>query len=762
MRRLAVIAGLLTAFGTAAAQGPAVSAGEHDGFSRIVFDGAGADARVVQNDRTVRLYNLNLPAGYRFTEINDRRKAHRIVSARTAPGENGAVVELTLNCECEARASRLNNGKFIVDIVGAAAAGRTAAKAQDLKKATNAPLTQEDLLSVEQAHNQLVELLKQAAREGLITIRDDIEEETAVAEQNAAPAAPPAAFETASAPTASAPTQASGAPQNIVPPSASEPAAAPAVASASTITAPGRKVCLANNALAIDGAAFEADPLVQLAELQAQLGETRGGPEQDETIRALTAGFLSIGFGDEALALLTDAGQEASAFADIARAVAERPIAQDGALLAAENCRGAHALWQAVASAPAQAPALYARSDGAVETLPLRLKRMIAGRLAAKMIEAQAWNEAEALFAVAAEDLETLSPELEYIRARLEKARGNVEESRDALRQIAAGGDSAADDALLALADSYTQAGVAPHDGFTEDIGALAKVGGSSEAALAEAMGWADVGNVDAALLLLQTVGERSPEDLALARRSAYDVIDGALSGENANLALSALDAFLAHENWIAPERRNTPLRRKLARAASGYGLPNLTFSLLDGIRGEGDKTLLQDKAAAALAAGDARTAIALAAPHAGEDDFAAIIVDANIREGRHYAALGAAAAIADANRKAEATARAAWLSRSWESALRGFNDLDPNLLTGRTALQYALAAYIANERNLPAGAEGALSGDSETIAAGMRALFADIGQRATQGSSALERGRRRVEQTEREIRMFEEILSDG
>lgn len=757
MRRLAVISGLLALFGTAAAQTPVVSAGEHDGFSRIVFNGAGANVRVVQNDRTVRLYNLNLPAGYRFTEINDRRKAHRILSAKTAPGENGAVVELALNCDCEARASTLANGKFIVDIVGASAPKTASAKPAATptpQAAANAPLTQEDLLSVEQAHNQMVELLKQAAREGLITIRDDIAEEKAAAEENAAPAAP-TTFQTASAPTPAADTaKASGAPQNIVPPAASELAAAPTPVSAAGT--PAQYACLSDDALAIDGAAFEADPLVQLSELQAQLGETEGGAEKEDIIRALTAGFLSIGFGDEALALLTDAGEEDSPFADVARAVAERPISQDGPLLAAENCRGAHALWQAVASAPQQAPALYNRSGGAVEALPLRLKRMIAGRLAAKMIEAQALDEAEALFAVASEGLETLSPELDYVRARLEKSRGNVEESRDALRQIAAGGDSAADDALLALADSYAQTGASPHEGFTEDIGALAKVGGSSEAALAEAMGWADVGNVDAALLLLQTVGERSPEDLALARRSAYDVIDDALSGGDANLALSALDAFLAHEDWIAPNRANTPVRRQLARAASEYGLPNLTFSLLDGVRSDGDKTLLQEKAAAALAAGDARTAIALAAPHAGEDDFAAVIVDANIREGQHFAALGAAAAITDANRKAAATARAAWLSRSWESALSGFNSLDPNLLTGRTALQYALAAYIANERALPAGAEAALS-DNETIAAGMRAMFANIGQ-----GSALERGRQRVEQTGREIRMFEEILSDG
>jgi len=756
-----------------------VSAGEHGGYSRMVFDHQGKDVTVVQSGRTVRLNNLQADAAFDFRNINARRKAHRVLNAKTV----ASGVELQLTCDCSVRTSTLSNGRFVVDVVEGRAAqteGRTAAETAasppqtpaqnsaaanvsgEAGQSTDAKdlLSKEDLISVEQAHTQMVELLKQAAREGLITIRDEkAGAQPAPAQNNAEPRAaareaaaptvltPPAVEKRAEAESgAASENKSQPATTATAPPSASEP---------TTVAEDAKTLCRSDARFAVNADGFDDEPLAQIAALQAALGEDRN---DREALHALAEGFISIGFGEEAVALLVDHDQGWSLHADMARVIAERPVSPQGALMGARGCMGAHALWQAAASDPAEAVALYERSDGAVAMLPPLLKRLMATRLAAKMIDAEAWNHAAALFAIASDGLEALSPELDYIRARLDQNGGEMKQSRDTLLDIASHNSNAADDALLALADSYADGDLQPHDGFAEDIGALARVQGSSRAAIAEAQSWAGLGNVDAALMLLQSVSRKTPDERAAAGAVATTIIGDALASEDNILKISGLDGYVAHRDWLGEDKPAQTLRLSAARAATDFALPNLAYSLLDEAPPPISKRVSLEKAAAALAAGYADEAIAIAAPYAEEDTFAEIIIDANIAKGQHSAALAAASTLTDPARKAGLSARAAWLARSWQSAVRGYQALDPNQLTGRSALNYALSAYMSGQRRFPAAAEAALSSQNDTVATGLRALFAAPEPQ----SSTLQRGRREVENTAREIRFFEEVLSDG
>lgn len=766
MRTALFISALIWSVGAASAQPvqSIVSAGEHDGYSRLVFSNAGADISVQQDGRTVRLTNFSPSSAFDFQNINDRRKAHRVLGAKTVRGGAGAAVELQLTCDCTIRTSTLSNGRFVVDVVDAsqqAAPQKTADNkiTENITTEKKTPaakdmLTQDDLISVEQAHSQMVELLKQAAREGLITIR---EEETAAQQpQQTAEAAPVENEPTVLTPPAaeqSAPeeTRSAAAPESA--PSAVEPIT---VAEQQPVAA-----CYPNDRFAINVEDFEDEPLVRIAELQAALAENSEDAEKQdggEAMHALVDGFLAIGFGEEALALLVDHGENESLRADMARIVAERPVSPDGALMGAKQCKGAHAVWQALASEPQAAAALYAGSSEAINSLPIMLRRLVASRLSMKMIDAGAWEFAEALFAIASEGLGALSPELEYIRARLDKHQGDYEGSHDTLLDLASTNSRAGDEALLALADSYTQDNLTPHKGFTEDIGALARLQGSSRAAMAEAQSWAGLGNVEAALILLSSVAEKAPGDRIAAGNMAKKVIDDALSSDDTILKISALDGYVINRDWLGDDTPAQNLRIKAARTAIDFALPNLGYALLDEAPTPISKELSLEKAAAALSAGYADEAITISAPYAADDAFAEIIVNANIAKKQHHAALAAASGISDAKRKASLTANAAWLARSWESALRNYQTIAPSQMTGRAALNYAFSAYMSGQRAMPAAAEAALSGQSETVVSGLRMLFATSGTETT----ALQRSRRDVKNTAEEIRFFEEVLSDG
>lgn len=714
-----------------------VSAGEHDGYSRIAFDNGGRSIVVEQRGRVIRLRNIDASANFDFRSINERRKAYRVLNAKLESSGNGKTIELILNCDCALRTTTLKSGKFVLDVLDpASAAAKPAADAEEQKieraaERVGQTPSQQDIISIEHAHDQMIALLKQAAEEGLITIKKE-----------------PEATDAPEVLTEPAPSQPSVA--------SAEPAPAKVAPVVQASHEPARKAaCYPDKALFIDGAAFENDPLVEISNLQAQLAD--GTSEDVALVQNLVAGFLSIGFGEEALALLRDNRLQDAPLADVARIIAEQPLDKNGPLLAAQNCQGAHALWQAVAGDPADTLRLYKRSGHAIETLPSRLRVLIATRLAINFIAAENWDAAQELYQIASADAETAEPDLDYVRARLDQHQDNSDASRDTLLDIASGNSEVSGDALLALADTYAKHEAAPYDGFTEDIGALAKESGSSKAALAEAGAWAKLGNLDAAMFLLEDVAKKSASDFERARRSAQAILNPALTDADEQSRINALDAFLKHKDWFASDQRASDTRIVGARASEQLGLPNLAYSLLNGVRSKNDRALLKEKADAALAAGDPREALKVAAPYSGDPDFGKIVVNANLAAGQYDAALAATAALPEGDEKDNLAARAAWLARSWTSAADSFRALDPNLLDNNTALQFALAAYKAHDTALPAAVDAVLSQNNGDMLDGLRSFFAPPPQ-----GSALERSRQDVEQANKEILMIQEILNNG
>ncbi|MBY0420934.1 MAG: hypothetical protein K2Q06_01435, partial [Parvularculaceae bacterium] len=284
------------------------TAGEHKGFSRVVVNGAAAS--VAQSGRTVTIA-LDGARDADITALRGR-KSTRVTSARVLSAGAGSKIVLDLACDCRARTMRLDDGRFVVDIYDAASIPQVAraegnvgakpnpatsvaeksasAEAVGSSPVISSPPGKAGKVSVDEARKRMVALLQQAADDGLIAVRPNARELTPRAETVAQPTARPTQPTNASLPSKPPAEAARPAPDvaRIDPP-------APARA-----TSRGPNACLPDPAFAIDARAFKDDPLGAIADLQKQLQEAEVDEERDVSLK-LALGYLSIGFGEEAL-----------------------------------------------------------------------------------------------------------------------------------------------------------------------------------------------------------------------------------------------------------------------------------------------------------------------------------------------------------------------------------------------------------------------------------------------------------------------------
>lgn len=735
-RRIIAFVFAATLAGAAHAEPLKIAAGEHGDYSRIVVP---AGARDVLVDAPSRLIEIHLPAGgsVDLSDITGKHKARRVLDAKANEAGDGVVVRVSLACDCSVNSVTLPSGRTVIDIADGGAAGKEAGTAAPAGETGGGDEGRGDnALSVEEARNRMRDLLQRAADQGFVTMRGGAEP----APEKASPA-PARTEEKQKAATDARP-------------AAATPRAAP----------PAPKVvaaCQPDEAFAIEGGRFDSDPLGAIAEFRTLMEEA---PEDER--RAATdefaRGYLAVGFGEEALALLTDSGGERSLLADMARIVAELPLADDSALINAEGCTGAHALWQAAAAAAPEPAAQMARHSGeAIKALPKRLRTLLAVRIAKKLIEAGAWRTAERFRDVVAAYPEYAEADLKYIEARLLEHDGEGEEAEAMLRDVASGENQASQDALIALAERYVAAGETPDENFVEDLGALAtRAKGSAKggaAALHEAMIWTASGNVEAGVFLMQSAAESDPSLADTASLEAARAVSTAFESDDGAQRLSALRALLAYRTLIERAGPAAAMRVKAAETAVEVGLPNLALQLLDGVSDSNARSTALLKANAALQAGAGETALASAAPYADEPAFAEIVVSANLQLERHYAALAAASALSDKERKAEAMALAAWRAGDHTSAVRAYRAVSPNNLTAEDAAHFALSAYMAGDKEIPPAAEAVLQRDGASTLAGLKSLFA-----APADGTIAERGRALAGSAGDEIELVREILGHG
>ncbi len=775
MRLLIYLFCLFAAAGSAEAQrnDQLVTAGEHSNYSRIVFSQGTFDARVEQKGRSIKLYGIGAPESLNFQEINERRKAHRVISAKVRGEGNEPYVDISLTCDCKVLTKTLANGKLVLDIFDEGLANsaekitpkkitRAASeKANEINAKTQLSLSEEDALSVDEAHSRMVALLQQASIDGLVSIREpktsgamDTESQNKNLGVHSNRLTPPSSH-------------------LLLPDIGQEKVATTTSKDYEVVdSATTQAVKLAaqpvqyficykdadfriGNPEAEANSDLEDTPLVRISELQLKLADSEL-PDSAILATKLAAEYLAVGFGDEAVSVLTSHGAQNTLFADMGRVLADRPLSDTSQLYKAANCKGAHALWQAATKTPEEAARLLRQSNGAVHNLPPITKGIIATRLASKMIEAEDWEAAREYFGIASETPEADTPGLNYVAAKLLQHEGDLEGAQQALLEIASENNTASKDALLALAKEYEKNDTKGHKGFIEDIGAVAKTDGDLYSVLSEALAWAKIGNIKAAMLLLRNAARHSPEDAPAIKATARKILIDVFEGDNGLTYIAALEALLQNEQWLPLDEEEEEFILLVAQRSSDLGLPNLAYQFLTETDAD-ELDLLYERANAAALAGYNKTAIEIAAPHADKSRFRTLVVESQIANQQHFEAMATAASINKEEVRASLIARAAWRARDWNSALKAFGSIDPSTMTEKMAIHYAFAAHRAGASTLPNVVDLVIGDKDEQLRKSVQQLFAP-----TPNGSVLKRSQEVTKQTDDEIRLFRETLSNG
>ncbi|MEM6413891.1 MAG: hypothetical protein AAF720_04470 [Pseudomonadota bacterium] len=545
-----------------------VKGGEHSKFSRIVIEADGIPYKVEYARRKLKVTFPGAAHSYELGLINDKRKAHRVIAGRPIKGDGGSGLEFDLTCKCGTRIDYSKSGSLIIDISEAYGAppakvvsgvlqpedkkplsSTAVAELSALKNIDGADLGEDAARlaaddSIENARSKMLALLSQAADEGLVSFKDETEAED---EKNSG--------------------EPSGqkVPKKLI-----------------------RYKC-ASNGLFFPGVTGKPldDPLSTINQLNSQIvGEFDAANEA--VVRALYWTYLSIGFGDEALAILgafplQPAEQEF--LKDLATVVSDRTLIEDSPLRRSYGCNGIHAIWRAVGLARENPSLAVREADPWVEDLaklPIELRGDFATRLGLAALAAKEFKIA-GKYQKEAEFINQDSAGFKFLTAEVERSRGRDDKARALLTDLAEGQSQHQRDALFALADEYKKKGEPLPDGYADDLGMAAAVAETSamkeRTIVMEAGVLINAGEFNAAFQEIIRTYRTAPEaraGLGLAARTL--LVQAMMQGDGA-AQLAALDAYLDNQAfWGVTENgtNNDKLHTTAATIAIKYGLPEL------------------------------------------------------------------------------------------------------------------------------------------------------------------------------------------
>ena len=93
-----------------------VRAGEHGEYSRLVIPNAPDDWRIATSNRKVEITFSDKDYSFELSDLIDKRKAHRVLSARTVDTDDARSLVLSLTCDCPVRTSKSAQNSIVIDI----------------------------------------------------------------------------------------------------------------------------------------------------------------------------------------------------------------------------------------------------------------------------------------------------------------------------------------------------------------------------------------------------------------------------------------------------------------------------------------------------------------------------------------------------------------------------------------------------------------------------------------------------------------------
>ncbi|WDI31540.1 hypothetical protein PUV54_16435 [Hyphococcus flavus] len=705
-----------------------VRAGEHGEYSRLVIPDAPGDWRISTSDRKVEIALPSKDYEFELSDILEKRKAHRVLSARVVDGDATRSLVLTLTCDCPVRTSKGDSGSLVVDIFnnGPTALAptqedtpETDAMRQAAKQAPeNAPSTPE---SMREARDRMIALLAEARHQGVVQLKIDEKRNESESENNGKPKPQPAVEPTQAAHTAPEfdPATASDTPL------ANEARLDPPALTASKSEAP--------QAECVDASLFD-EPLSEegkldystIAKLRHRLAASTDPSEIQDLARTLALGYIHIGFFEEASAIATpraESGDEhmavAASLADLgagAKSRARKSIAPF------KNCGPLFELTYAAASPDDDTAGNLSQAHiDALKKMTRALRAPIAEMLALNAVEKGDQTLARIIYDIAKE---ARDGEHTAALAILEKSLGAAPEeanhTNETLAEIAQTPGPLQSKALAVLAQDYEDRAEVAYEGFLDDLAQQTSKRALSvseaRATFAGAKALAAAGRLPEAVAVLNASAESATQAAPAAKAAAGAIIMNGLLGDE-DERLAAVKSFFDYKEFVSGGE-NADVNIAVARELSKFGATYLVDDALAGLSAGWEAEASAIKARTLVNSDEPKAALDAVAQTQTNAELAAIKVKAYEQLGDRSGVLLTVKSAVRTGAADDAMTRAAWRGEDWSLSMEAFDKTPAKQRTTGSAARISLAALNAGLGSLPAAARETLAQDPELLAA--------------------------------------------
>ena len=720
-RAIIALFALLAPAAAIAADTLPVRAGEHGDYSRLVIPNAPADWRIATSDRKIEVTFADKDVTFDLADILDRRKAHRVLSARILDTDETRALVLSLTCDCPVRTSKGSGGSIVIDIFNATPITLSAEEAGpppspiSNEARTSGPSTPENMRA---ARDRMIALLAEARQQGVVQLKADDEREAKKTASDAHGKAAISASEAAFSPDAGDKTTAD---HSLA--TGAEPLAEHA--------APTQLVSI-DEASCVDPVLFNepddehsAIDYTAITSLRQRLDISENEDERRDLAATLAVAYIHIGFFEEANAVAAPLAREGDGNMAVAAALADFASSSKGRaardLAPYRQCGPFLELAYAAAAGP-YGDGVATMTDKHVRALELAtatLRAPLAETLGLAALERGDVEIARAFYDVArgarkGED----SAALVIMEKSLAIEPAEAAKAEQHLTEVARTPGPLQARALALLAEDYKERADDAYEGFLDDIASQTSQRGSTladaKASFTGAKTLADAGRLDEGVTVLSAAGKAAPGAHDASQALARSLIMNALLGDDEQ-RLEAISSFFQHRDFISGGD-DAEINVAVARELAAFGATHLVNDALEGTpapwRAQSDAV----RALSHLNSDDAEGALAIASRGQPSEELSLVAVRAYERTGDRR---GGVAAIRDAlagGAQDDAFAAAAWRAEDWALALEAFEQAPAKERGRAAAARVALSALNAGAKSLPETVRDALAGDPESL----------------------------------------------
>lgn len=762
MRSFLVILALLVSFPAFANETLAVRAGEHGDYSRLVIPNPPEGWRIATSDRKVEIQFPATDAEFDLSDILERRKAHRVLSARVVDAGASRSLVLSLTCDCPVRTARSVQNSIVIDIFAetpVALSPEEEGVSNELSAAARNTISSQENVSA--ARDRMIALLAAASDQGVVQLKggettteatDTPKAHGEDAPGDSAHPVTPAAHAPAddhhdAATDAHAETAADHAPQSLLPVAEAADAAA-GLAAGDDCPDPTLFREPEHDAEKLDYAA--------ISRLRQRFDESKDEDERLNLAATLALAYMQIGFFEEAAAIAGPRGRAgdpnmaaAGALADIAAGANARAA---NALAPFRKCSPLFELAYAAASASEDPEAAPMRQKHVDELAALTevLRGPLGENLGLHALETDDLKLANKFYIIARDArggektsaLAILESELagfvdhEQIADAGEShggAHGDahaVSEGHgheilaqpapvvtEEIKELAQTPGPLQARALAILARDYEVKADEAYVGLLDDIaaqsGRKARTLAEARASFAGARSLATAGRLGEGVGLLQSSAESAPASKDAGQALARALILQSLGGDEKARVDAASTFFRYRDFVVAPD--NGDLNIAVARELADLGAPELVEDAVRGVPAAWRADADVARALALLNAGEPQSVIDLAASGAPSKELRLLAVRAHERLDDRA---GAVAAIRTALKTGAADnelANAAWRASEWKLAADALDAVPSKERSHAAAARVALGALNTGAKQMPKAAAEALDDDPQS-----------------------------------------------